>query len=265
MQRPRTVSRACSRTTFARSPRASAIRASRWCSTRRRTSGHAYYRGTGRRSATTTTGTSRSSSSRSRRTGSAGSSSTRRRRRSRPRASATPGRVPPANGDGGASGRARALPAQSLLGEAIELGIEPPDSVAFGDAADALHEGGRPQARAFLGTERPHAVEGARHDLLQPCRDLALAPEVVLEILDPLEIRDDDAAGVREDVGDHRHPAIAQDRDGLRGRRRSEEHTSELQSPCNLVCRLLLEKKNSTYAIRPPSRRSSVRDAGPPA
>src|SRR5205807_4643612 len=27
---------------------------------------------------------------------------------------------------------------------------------------------------------------------------------------------------------------------------RSEEHTSELQSPCNLVCRLLLEKKNDT-------------------
>src|SRR5205807_6302363 len=30
------------------------------------------------------------------------------------------------------------------------------------------------------------------------------------------------------------------------GGRRSEEHTSELQSPCNLVCRLLLEKKNSS-------------------
>src|SRR5256885_12248360 len=31
---------------------------------------------------------------------------------------------------------------------------------------------------------------------------------------------------------------------------RSEEHTSELQSPCNLVCRLLLEKKKMTmYAI----------------
>src|SRR5256885_10758362 len=29
--------------------------------------------------------------------------------------------------------------------------------------------------------------------------------------------------------------------------KRSEEHTSELQSPCNLVCRLLLEKKN-TYS-----------------
>src|SRR5205807_6607096 len=37
---------------------------------------------------------------------------------------------------------------------------------------------------------------------------------------------------------------------GLFGRlehqHRSEEHTSELQSPCNLVCRLLLEKKKKT-------------------
>src|SRR5256885_11264470 len=32
----------------------------------------------------------------------------------------------------------------------------------------------------------------------------------------------------------------------LPAERRSEEHTSELQSPCNLVCRLLLEKKNKT-------------------
>src|SRR5256885_8889458 len=31
---------------------------------------------------------------------------------------------------------------------------------------------------------------------------------------------------------------------------RSEEHTSELQSPCNLVCRLLLEKKKKTSITR---------------
>src|SRR2546426_9332920 len=31
---------------------------------------------------------------------------------------------------------------------------------------------------------------------------------------------------------------------------RSEEHTSELQSPCNLVCRLLLEKKKKTICTR---------------
>src|SRR5256885_11936402 len=39
---------------------------------------------------------------------------------------------------------------------------------------------------------------------------------------------------------------------GARRRRdvRSEEHTSELQSPCNLVCRLLLEKKTTTSSVR---------------
>src|SRR5256885_10349581 len=30
---------------------------------------------------------------------------------------------------------------------------------------------------------------------------------------------------------------------------RSEEHTSELQSPCNLVCRLLLEKKKKAHDV----------------
>src|SRR5256885_4078435 len=37
------------------------------------------------------------------------------------------------------------------------------------------------------------------------------------------------------------------------GHVRSEEHTSELQSPCNLVCRLLLEKKlrQRAFARRP--------------
>src|SRR5256885_9219045 len=36
---------------------------------------------------------------------------------------------------------------------------------------------------------------------------------------------------------------------GLESLVRSEEHTSELQSPCNLVCRLLLEKKkHDTHA-----------------
>src|SRR2546426_6033342 len=34
---------------------------------------------------------------------------------------------------------------------------------------------------------------------------------------------------------------------------RSEEHTSELQSPCNLVCRLLLEKKKASRPTWRPS------------
>src|SRR5688500_19109460 len=45
-----------------------------------------------------------------------------------------------------------------------------------------------------------------------------------------------------------------------RQRLRSEEHTSELQSPCNLVCRLLLEKiktTNPTNAVQPATSESS--------
>src|SRR5256885_396470 len=38
-------------------------------------------------------------------------------------------------------------------------------------------------------------------------------------------------------------PEVSKDNEGT-DPVRSEEHTSELQSPCNLVCRLLLEKKN---------------------
>src|SRR5437763_10646683 len=39
-------------------------------------------------------------------------------------------------------------------------------------------------------------------------------------------------------------------RRGRRPARRSEEHTSELQSPMYLVCRLLLEKKNTNNSLR---------------
>src|SRR5256885_7451878 len=43
---------------------------------------------------------------------------------------------------------------------------------------------------------------------------------------------------------------------------RSEEHTSELQSPCNLVCRLLLEKKKNFFrAVNYPSAAVDSRNA----
>src|SRR5256885_11981449 len=48
-------------------------------------------------------------------------------------------------------------------------------------------------------------------------------------------------------------------------RARSEEHTSELQSPCNLVCRLLLEKKknNATARYRLVRKRTSAHHTRP--
>src|SRR2546430_6612400 len=56
-----------------------------------------------------------------------------------------------------------------------------------------------------------------------------------------------DALPISEAVGGEalKVPVVA-DRTIRRGKHRSEEHTSELQSQSNLVCRLLLEKKNTT-------------------
>src|SRR5256885_9479626 len=49
-----------------------------------------------------------------------------------------------------------------------------------------------------------------------------------------------------------------------RQQRRSEEHTSELQSPCNLVCRLLLEKKNHYVPPSAPVARPTLHAASSP-
>src|SRR5256885_3703882 len=52
------------------------------------------------------------------------------------------------------------------------------------------------------------------------------------------------------DDGPPRQPGRRQPVQGRR-RARSEEHTSELQSPCNLVCRLLLEQKKRSASSIP--------------
>src|SRR2546426_7182120 len=46
------------------------------------------------------------------------------------------------------------------------------------------------------------------------------------------------------------------------GLTRSEEHTSELQSPCNLVCRLLLEKKKIVRTDTVPTYHTRLRLRG---
>src|SRR2546426_6286577 len=58
---------------------------------------------------------------------------------------------------------------------------------------------------------------------------------------------DEPVRGAAGEVDRRPGPGVGPDPGGDTGapgrRARSEEHTSELQSPCNLVCRLLLEKK----------------------
>src|ERR1039457_7361709 len=59
----------------------------------------------------------------------------------------------------------------------------------------------------------------------------------------------DHGTRIRGSAERHRPAAsgTAQALPALRIRSRSEEHTSELQSPYNLVCRLLIAKKNNKY------------------
>src|SRR5256885_10976025 len=79
--------------------------------------------------------------------------------------------------------------------------------------------------------------------------DLAQEPEVgVLRRHD--RRADEPAVRVVDGAADDHLRVLLSLVDRLLLRRRSEEHTSELQSPCNLVCRLLLEKKKSTLAYR---------------
>src|SRR2546430_6068325 len=58
-------------------------------------------------------------------------------------------------------------------------------------------------------------------------------------------------AGLRFETG--HHSSILDQVKPSRVKERSEEHTSELQSQSNLVCRLLLEKKNNHPTLTQPS------------
>src|SRR5256885_8357901 len=75
--------------------------------------------------------------------------------------------------------------------------------------------------------EREHEPEPAEEDEAVDLTDLADAPDAP---------QLDSVTRLKADLG----AEVIDER-----RRRSEEHTSELQSPCNLVCRLLLEKKKT--------------------
>src|SRR3989454_8617450 len=83
----------------------------------------------------------------------------------------------------------------------------------------------------------PRTERGVAHDHEQPgARARPLLPAETVEILERAQ------AGVLHDV---LRVVLAP-----RQVARSEEHTSELQSPCNLVCRLLLEKKKNIRNTR---------------
>src|SRR2546430_11448773 len=90
-----------------------------------------------------------------------------------------------------------------------------------------------PYTTLFRSLDRCRRVESAMIQLPEPAmhhrRVYRLAHDVINAVATGRPLCGDDVAG-----------------QGVSAAKRSEEHTSELQSQSNLVCRLLLEKKKNT-------------------
>src|SRR5688500_19286338 len=83
------------------------------------------------------------------------------------------------------------------------------------------------------------------HDALPICRVEPVARGLLGEALTVFVVEETLLLISAEALGPHGRPVPEIGEIDVR----SEEHTSELQSPCNLVCRLLLEKKNLRLGI----------------
>src|SRR2546426_8592597 len=90
--------------------------------------------------------------------------------------------------------------------------------------------------------------------------DTATTEIYTLSLHDALPIYRDEAAVALAEAGALPDVAVEHFFAQLDELGRSEEHTSELQSPCNLVCRLLLEKKKQPAAPPPPRGARAGRD-----
>ena len=56
------------------------------------------------------------------------------------------------------------------------------------------------------------AVKGRPDNVLQSILDICGAPEEALEVLHPFEVRNDDTAGIRKNIGDHEDAVVCKDR-----------------------------------------------------
>src|SRR2546427_4792006 len=145
--------------------------------------------------------------------------------------------------------QATRIPISALLPNAVTYGIRTWATLARASAVRRRHPGG--QTRVTTESRRPQFPEQPRVDAVllhldvqgfvvgsEEPRRLALVPTGGLE-----DAADRVLLGVR--------------RGRVCGLLRSEEHTSELQSQSNLVCRLLLEKKKKYTAHNSSTRLNS--------
>src|SRR5215210_6535455 len=99
------------------------------------------------------------------------------------------------------------------------LRVEATRGRRLGDAPDGDRVGALPHRERTFLVHSPRLGERARDDVVQLGVHLRFLPEVLLQPLYPLEVRDDDAAGVREDVREHEDSAVLQNAVRLRRHR----------------------------------------------
>ncbi len=88
----------------------------------------------------------------------------------------------------------------------------------LGDLLDAQAQARGTHGEAAFLRQPSHLMERSQHQLLELLIDLGLAPEKLLNVLNPFEVRDGHATGVAEHVGDNENVAVREDRVRL-GRR----------------------------------------------
>src|SRR5256885_12782244 len=99
----------------------------------------------------------------------------------------------------------------------------------------------QPRGEAEVEVARSHlAGQLPAQDWRGAAREQRASPEIGIE----LDVTEEVASTGRVDADVQQGSGGARFHVHVGSAERSEEHTSELQSPCNLVCRLLLEKKN---------------------
>src|SRR5688572_23788672 len=88
--------------------------------------------------------------------------------------------------------------------------VDAPHAGVVGHAIDGQHVGCGPSIDLVLVSITTQIIETCDHCVLQPLVDDVLAPEVAHPVLNPLKIRDCNAAGVGQDVWDNENTILMQ-------------------------------------------------------
>ena len=86
---------------------------------------------------------------------------------------------------------------------------QPPREFGFAHPFHADRHGGRAIRDAVLAPALDNQAPGTTERAFQPLHHFLLRPEILLQILHPFEIADDNPAGVAENVGDHENLVVA--------------------------------------------------------